>query len=95
VGPVWQGGGQREAETLASCYRSCLAAADQLGAASIAFPAISTGTYGYPAAAAAAIALASVRNAACGVSLIRFLAFDQPTLAHYQRLLAGGRGAEG
>ena len=49
VGPVWQGGGQDEAVTLASCYRSCLAVADGLGARSLAFPAIATGVYGYPA----------------------------------------------
>ena len=48
VGPVWQGGTAGEPETLASCYRSALAVADEVGARSIAFPAISTGVFGYP-----------------------------------------------
>src|ERR671910_710876 len=56
VGPVWRGGGQGEAEQLASCYRRCLEIADEIGARSLAFPAISTGAYGFPARKAAAIA---------------------------------------
>jgi O-acetyl-ADP-ribose deacetylase (regulator of RNase III) len=87
VGPVWQGGVEGEAETLASCYRACLAVADELGARSLAFPAISTGSYGYPAPAAAAIALASVRDTRSEVALVRFVAFDRATLACYEPLL--------
>jgi O-acetyl-ADP-ribose deacetylase (regulator of RNase III) len=87
VGPVWQGGTQGEAATLASCYRSCLAVADGLGVRSLAFPAISTGSYGYPAGAAAAIAVHAVRQATSGVTLIRFVAFDHATLDHYTDLL--------
>lgn len=49
VGPVWRGGDQDEAEVLASCYRRALAVADELGARTVAFPAISTGIYGFPA----------------------------------------------
>lgn len=56
-GPVWQGGQSGEAEKLASCYRSCLRLAEERGIASVDFPCISTGIFGYPAAQAAAVAL--------------------------------------
>jgi O-acetyl-ADP-ribose deacetylase (regulator of RNase III) len=87
VGPVWHGGDQGEARTLASCYRSCLRVADRLGARSIAFPAISTGVYGYPSHPAADIAVDTVRACASEVALIRFVAFDETTLGYYQQLL--------
>jgi O-acetyl-ADP-ribose deacetylase (regulator of RNase III) len=87
VGPVWRGGAHQEAETLASCYRSCLAVADQIGARSLAFPAISTGIYGYPADSAAAIAVTTVRSTPSNVDLVRFVAFDQHTLDLYVQLL--------
>jgi len=61
VGPVWQGGGAGEAELLTACYRNALALAAGAGCHSIAFPAISTGVYGYPAEAAAAIAVRESR----------------------------------
>jgi len=61
VGPVWRGGAQREEELLASCYRASLALAEQHGLKTIAFPAISTGIYGFPQPRAARIAAAEVR----------------------------------
>jgi O-acetyl-ADP-ribose deacetylase (regulator of RNase III) len=79
VGPVWRGGRHGEAETLASCYRRCLAVADELGVDSIAFPAISTGVYGFPAERAARIAVTTLRGTPTTVALIRLVAFDQGT----------------
>ena len=61
VGPVWRGGGEGEADLLASCYRSSLALAAERGLDSVAFPAIATGVYGYPPDAAAAVAVETVR----------------------------------
>jgi O-acetyl-ADP-ribose deacetylase (regulator of RNase III) len=88
VGPVWRGGSQGEPETLAACYRNSLAVADEVGARSVAFPAISTGVFGYPPEEAAAIAVTTVGAADTEVLLVRFIAFDEATLAHYRRLLA-------
>lgn len=88
VGPVWHGGEQGEAELLASCYRRSLAVAADAGATSIAFPAISTGIFGYPRRSAAEVAVASVRGAdAASIELVRFVAFDAGTLADYEELL--------
>ena len=61
VGPIWRGGGQGERELLASCYVSCLRLAREHGLESVAFPAISCGVYGFPAAEACAIAVEQVR----------------------------------
>jgi O-acetyl-ADP-ribose deacetylase (regulator of RNase III) len=63
VGPIWQGGDQGEADALASCYRHSIALAREHGLASIAFPAISCGVYGYPPHRAARVALSAVRSA--------------------------------
>lgn len=87
VGPVWRGGDAGEDDTLASCYRSSLALADEIGARSLAFPAISTGVYGYPPEKAAEVAVAAVRATDTEVTLVRFIAFDRATLGHYTRLL--------
>lgn len=62
VGPVWRGGGNGEPELLAGCYRNSLALAEAEGLASIAFPAISCGIYGYPLQAAAQVAIAELRR---------------------------------
>jgi O-acetyl-ADP-ribose deacetylase (regulator of RNase III) len=88
VGPVWRGGSDDEPETLAACYRNSLAVADQVGARSVAFPAISTGVYGYPPEEAAAIAVTTVGAADTDVLLVRFIAFDEGTLVLYRKLLA-------
>ena len=77
VGPVWEGGDYGEAEVLASCYRRCLEVADQLDAKSVAFPAIATGVYGFPADVAAQICVATLRASSTGVEQIRLMAFDQ------------------
>ncbi|GAB3388663.1 macro domain-containing protein [Azotobacter armeniacus] len=90
VGPVWQGGGQGEAELLAACYRNSLALAEQHGLASIAFPAISCGIYGYPAEQAAAIALTELRRPRPAGSSLRqalLVAFSADMAALYRRLL--------
>jgi O-acetyl-ADP-ribose deacetylase len=79
VGPVWKGGGHDEAAVLASCYRRCLEVADELGARSVAFPAISTGIYGFPARQAARIAVSTVVSTSAAVERIRLVAFDQAT----------------
>lgn len=63
VGPVWRGGSNGEAELLASCYRRSIELAAEVAAASVAFPSISTGIYGYPIALAARVAVSSVRQA--------------------------------
>ena len=62
VGPVWHGGGHGEAELLAACYTNSLALAAEHGLATLAFPAISTGVYGYPVADAATVAAETVRG---------------------------------
>jgi O-acetyl-ADP-ribose deacetylase len=87
VGPVWRGGTAGEPETLAACYRNALAVADDVGARSLAFPAISTGVYGYPSGQAAEVAVTTIRAADTDVTVIRFVAFDGTTLARYRRLL--------
>ena len=75
VGPVWHGGRQGEAELLASCYRNCLALAKEAGLASIAFPAISTGIYGYPLADATRVAVETVRGWLAGDETIERVVF--------------------
>ncbi|MDQ3978422.1 MAG: O-acetyl-ADP-ribose deacetylase [Actinomycetota bacterium] len=87
VGPRYRGGGAGEAELLASCYRRALEVADELGARSVAFPAISTGIYGYPPEEAAETAIRTLRSTPTSVELVRLVAFDEQTYRLYQRLL--------
>jgi len=92
VGPIWRGGKDQEAETLASAYRESLKLAAADGLATIAFPSISTGVYSYPVDLAADVALRAVRDAiasgeAPGVAEVRFVLFDARTLAAYERAM--------
>lgn len=87
VGPIWFGGSSGEEESLASCYRRALEVADQLGAKSVALPAISTGAFGFPEAVAAVIAVRTVRSATTRVQLVRLVAFDRHSLRLLQREL--------
>jgi O-acetyl-ADP-ribose deacetylase (regulator of RNase III) len=87
VGPRYRDGSHGEADQLASCYRRSLEVADELGARSVAFPAISTGIYGYPHEEAADIAVSTLRTTPTKVELVRLVAFDDRTLALYQHLL--------
>ena len=85
VGPVWRGGEHGEAELLASCYLRSLERAEQLGAATVAFPAISTGIFGYPLPAAAEIALAAIRGfSPVSVRVVHLVCFDTATRAAYE-----------
>lgn len=90
VGPIWRGGGSNEPELLASCYRSALELARDLGFDTIAFPSISTGVYAYPIAAAAAVAVTAIaaflgNNAK--PALVRMVLFDAAALAAYEKAL--------
>ena len=84
VGPVWRGGHQGEPELLASCYRESLARADEVGATSIAFPAISTGIYGYPIEDACKVAISTVQSTPTSVEIVRFVCFDGATARAYE-----------
>ncbi len=87
VGPVWHGGSDGEPAVLAACYRNSLQLAADHALTSIAFPAISTGIYGYPLALAARVALDTVRThgESTGLALTRFVCFDAEALAIYER----------
>ena len=90
VGPVWHGGDRQEPELLASAYRRSLKVADEVGARSVAFPAISTGIFGYPLGPATEIAVTTVQSSPTNVELVRFVCFDDATLAAYEAALRGG-----
>jgi O-acetyl-ADP-ribose deacetylase (regulator of RNase III) len=76
VGPVWQGGEKGELELLASAHRRALEVARELGARTVAFPAISCGVYGYPPERAAPVAVGAVRELASEFDLVRFVFLD-------------------
>src|SRR5215472_14413063 len=86
VGPVWSGGHSNEAQTLASCHREAIRVADELRLGSLAFPAISTGIYGYPVDLAAQVAVASTADAlaeAIYLREVKFILFDAGALRHF------------
>jgi O-acetyl-ADP-ribose deacetylase len=91
VGPIWRGGEDDEPELLASCYRRSLLVAEEVGARTVAFPAISTGVYDFPADHAAEIAVTTVRDElALGRAFdeVHLVAFDQETHDRYESLLS-------
>jgi O-acetyl-ADP-ribose deacetylase (regulator of RNase III) len=85
VGPVWHGGDSGEPELLASCHRRALEVAHELGARTIAFPAISCGVYGYPPELAAPVAIEAVRGHS--LDLVRFVLFGGETFAAFDAYL--------
>lgn len=88
VGPIYRGGEGGEAEALGSCHRESIRVADEHALASVAFPAISTGAYGYPVTEAAPIAISATVQALASakqVVLCRFVLFDISTVRAYQR----------
>src|SRR5579864_938242 len=88
VGPVYRGGEQGEAETLANCHRESIRLADEHGLTSLSFPAISTGAFGYPVSEAAHIAMSTAIDAlqsAKSVKLCRFILFDADDLCAFER----------
>lgn len=91
VGPVWRGGEKKEAEVLAACYRNSLEAAARKRITSIAFPAISTGIYGYPKKEAATIAVHTVRSYleehTGRIEKVMFVLFDDESLQIYKELM--------
>jgi O-acetyl-ADP-ribose deacetylase (regulator of RNase III) len=87
VGPIWRGGTEGEAELLASCHRRAVEIAAELGCTSLAFPAISTGAYGYPVELAAPVAIETTQaalDAHPSVQLVRFVFRDEQTLTPYR-----------
>lgn len=88
VGPIFRDGNHRESETLANCHHESIRIADEHGLTSLAFPAISTGAYGYPVSEAAPIALSATLEAltsAQNVKLCRFVLFDVSTVRTFER----------
>jgi O-acetyl-ADP-ribose deacetylase (regulator of RNase III) len=93
IGPIWRGGAAGEPELLAACHRRAIELAAELGCASVAFPAISTGAYGYPVELAAPVAIGATAEALAGhpeVELARFVFRDEQTLAPYRAAAKSG-----
>jgi O-acetyl-ADP-ribose deacetylase (regulator of RNase III) len=94
VGPVWHGGTHREDELLESCYRNAIRCARDVAAASIAFPSISTGAYGFPMSRAARIALDAVSDelgTAPAIARVVFCCFGAEATQTYRELLVARR----
>ncbi|TNF88520.1 MAG: O-acetyl-ADP-ribose deacetylase [Gammaproteobacteria bacterium] len=88
VGPRWRGGSAGEPEVLRRCYLNSLALAERALLSSLAFPAISTGIFGYPLEAATEVAVRTVQSHdARHLNLVRFVCFDEDTLSVYRTLL--------
>ncbi|MDR0465970.1 MAG: O-acetyl-ADP-ribose deacetylase [Deltaproteobacteria bacterium] len=95
VGPVWRGGGEGEAELLACAYRRALEEAVKVGAKTVAFPAISTGAYGYPKDEAAKIAIAVIRDFSAAhpqLEEVRLVCFSEDSASAHRRALAEAGG---
>jgi O-acetyl-ADP-ribose deacetylase (regulator of RNase III) len=93
VGPVWRGGGAGEERLLGSAVAAALERAEEIGATSVALPALSTGVYGFPVGPAAEISIREARRFASGarsVQRIVFCLFDDASMAAFQQTLAGG-----
>jgi O-acetyl-ADP-ribose deacetylase len=93
VGPVWHGGDQDEAKLLASCHRRALEVAAELGCRTVAFPAISTGVYGYPVERAAEVALRTTTTELerhPGIERVTFVLFSDEHLAAFERAFPSG-----
>ena len=93
VGPVWRGGGEGEPELLASCYRRAIELATEHRCERIAFPAISTGVYGYPLEQGAQVALAATAEAIAAQEVVaeaRFWLFGEPVYAAFEAALRAG-----
>ncbi len=90
VGPIWRGGDEGEDELLASCYRNAMRAAKELKLRNLAFPAISTGVYGFPPERAAPLAFDAVRRELAepgGISRVVFCCFNQASAQHYRPII--------
>jgi O-acetyl-ADP-ribose deacetylase (regulator of RNase III) len=95
VGPVWRGGSHRERELLSSCHTRSLELASELGCLTVAFPAISTGAFGFPLAEAAEVAVAATTAALDrlqGIGRVTFVLFDRFTYEQFERAFNALRG---
>ena len=89
AGPIWRGGGEDEEALLASCYRNCCRLAKQEGIRSLAFPAISTGVYGYPKAEAARVALEALSRHEADFDRLVCCCFSEQDAELYRKQISG------